>query len=129
MLFETRRWGWAVSVPLIIGSWEHRSPFVIKSVLTQFGLQLAALPVPLTALNGNAPLPLSFGPKGGICSFSLSRGYWERALQIPPLRSPDFLFNLVALMNFMCLSLRRGAHVDMSGAAWQEIRVRFGRRL
>ena len=71
--------------------------------------------------------PLSFGPKGGICSFSLSRGYWERALQIPPLRSPDFLFNLVALMNFMCLSLRRGAHVDMSGAAWQEIRVRFGR--
>jgi hypothetical protein len=31
---------------------------------------------------------------------------------------------LVALANFMRLSLMKAAHVVMSGAAWQEIRVR-----
>jgi hypothetical protein len=34
---------------------------------------------------------------------------------------------LVALANFMRLSLRKGAHAALSSAAWQEIRVRFGR--
>jgi hypothetical protein len=48
-------------------------------------------------------------------------------LQIPPLRSPDFLWNLVALMDFMRPSLRKGAHAALSSAAWQEIRVHFGR--
>jgi hypothetical protein len=41
--------------------------------------------------------------------------------------TPDFLWNLVALANFMRLSLPKGAHVVMSSAAWQEIRVRSGR--
>jgi hypothetical protein len=49
------------------------------------------------------------------------------ALQIPPLRSPGFPVKLVALMQFMPLSLRKGAHVALSSAAWQEIRVRSGR--
>jgi hypothetical protein len=40
---------------------------------------------------------------------------------------PDFLLNLVASVNFMRLSLGRGAHVVLSSAAWQEIRLRFGR--
>jgi hypothetical protein len=37
---------------------------------------------------------------------------------------PDFLWSLVALPNFMRLSLLKGAHVALSCAAWQEIRVR-----
>jgi hypothetical protein len=48
-------------------------------------------------------------------------------LQISPLRYPGFPFELSALVHFMRLSLRRVAHAGVSGAAWQEIRVRFGR--
>jgi hypothetical protein len=33
----------------------------------------------------------------------------------------------VALANFMPLSLQKAAHAVVSSAAWQEIRVRFGR--
>jgi hypothetical protein len=33
----------------------------------------------------------------------------------------------VALANIMRLSLEKGAHAVLSGPAWQEIRVRFGR--
>ena len=40
-----------------------------------------------------------------------------------PSPSPDFLWNLVALANFMRLSLLKGAHAASSSAAWQEIRV------
>jgi hypothetical protein len=40
-----------------------------------------------------------------------------------PSPSPDFLWNLMALANFMRLSLLKGAHVASSGAEWQEIRV------
>jgi hypothetical protein len=36
---------------------------------------------------------------------------------------PDFLLRFVALMNFIRLSLRKGAHEALSIAAWQEIRV------
>jgi hypothetical protein len=43
-----------------------------------------------------------------------------------PSASPDFLWNLVALANFMRLSLLKGAHAALSYAAWQEIRVRSG---
>jgi hypothetical protein len=43
-----------------------------------------------------------------------------------PSASPDFLLNLVALANFMRLSLQKGAHAALSCAAWQEIRVRSG---
>jgi hypothetical protein len=41
--------------------------------------------------------------------------------------TPDFLFSLVALVIFMRLSSTKAAHVAMSSAAWQEIRVRSGR--
>jgi len=34
---------------------------------------------------------------------------------------------LMALANFMRLSLRKAAHAAMSRIAWQEIRVRSGR--
>jgi hypothetical protein len=33
----------------------------------------------------------------------------------------------VALSHFMRLSLRKGTYAALSSAAWQEIRVRFGR--
>jgi hypothetical protein len=36
-----------------------------------------------------------------------------------PSASPDFLLKLVALANFMRLSLLKGAHVALSCAAWQ----------
>jgi hypothetical protein len=41
--------------------------------------------------------------------------------------TPDFLWNLVALSHSMRPSLRKGTHAVLSSAAWQEIRVRFGR--
>jgi hypothetical protein len=41
--------------------------------------------------------------------------------------TPDFLLELVALSQFMRPSLRKGAYAALSRAAWQEIRVRFGR--
>jgi hypothetical protein len=47
-----------------------------------------------------------------------------RSLHCAP---PDFLWKLVASASFMRLSLVKGAHVLMSNAAWQEIRVRSGR--
>ena len=47
-----------------------------------------------------------------------------RSLRSAP---PDFLWVLVALPNFMRLSLRKGAYAAFSSAAWQEIRVRSGR--
>jgi hypothetical protein len=37
---------------------------------------------------------------------------------------PDFLWRLVALIHFMRLSLMKGAHADLSSAAWQEIGVK-----
>jgi hypothetical protein len=40
-----------------------------------------------------------------------------------PSPSPDFLWNLVALANFMRLSLLKGARAALSSDAWQEIRV------
>ncbi len=48
----------------------------------------------------------------------------RRSLHYAP---PDFLWNSVALANFMRLSLLKGAYAALSSAAWQEIRVRFGR--
>jgi hypothetical protein len=36
--------------------------------------------------------------------------------------SPNFLLKLVALANFMRLSLMKGARAALSGGAWQEIR-------
>jgi hypothetical protein len=39
-----------------------------------------------------------------------------------PSPTPDFLWNLVALANFMRLSLLKGARAASSRAAWQEIR-------
>jgi hypothetical protein len=41
--------------------------------------------------------------------------------------TPDFLLKSVALVNLMRLSLMKAAHVVVSGAAKQEIRVRSGR--
>jgi hypothetical protein len=41
--------------------------------------------------------------------------------------TPDFLLVLVALANFMRLSLLKAAPVAVSSASWQEIRVRSGR--
>src|ERR1700728_561420 len=47
----------------------------------------------------------------------------SRSLHYAP---PDFLWNLVALMHFMRPSLRKGAHLALSSAEWQEILVRSG---
>jgi hypothetical protein len=41
----------------------------------------------------------------------------QGALQIPPLRSPDFLSGTVALMDPVRLSLRRAAYVAVAGIA------------
>src|SRR5271155_1031741 len=47
---------------------------------------------------------------------------WADSLAVGP--PPDFLWNLVASVNFMRLSSWKGAHAVLSSAAWQEIRVR-----
>ena len=39
---------------------------------------------------------------------------------VAPLRSPEFLSRLVALADFMRLSLMKAAHVDLSDVAKQE---------
>jgi hypothetical protein len=39
---------------------------------------------------------------------------------------PDFLWRLVALIHSVRLSLMKGAHADLSSAAWQEIGVKPG---
>jgi hypothetical protein len=46
----------------------------------------------------------------------------KRKLWVP--HCPDFLRRLVALIHFMRLSLMKGAHADLSSAAWQEIGVK-----
>jgi hypothetical protein len=46
---------------------------------------------------------------------------WAKFRVAPP---PDFLWNSVALANFMRLSLQKGARAASSSDAWQEIRVR-----
>ncbi len=38
--------------------------------------------------------------------------------------SPDFLWESVALANFVRLSLLKGVHAASSSVAWQEVRVR-----
>jgi hypothetical protein len=59
--------------------------------------------------------------------FLLLRKNQEKKPQISSPRSPYFLFDLVALMKFVRLSLRRAASVVMVSAARQEIRLRSGR--
>jgi hypothetical protein len=59
-------------------------------------------------------IPLICGAREGNC----------RSLRYA---TPDFLSRLVALANFMLLSLMKAAHAVAACAAWQEIRVRFGR--
>jgi hypothetical protein len=48
----------------------------------------------------------------------------SRSLHYAP---PDFLWTLVALANFMRLSLQKAAHAVVAWSRVQEIRVRFGR--
>jgi hypothetical protein len=55
---------------------------------------------------------------------SMLRRVNSRSLHCAP---PNFLWNLEALVHFMRPSLRKGAYVVTSSAAWQEIRVRSGR--
>jgi hypothetical protein len=61
-------------------------------------------------------------PRYEQAGISLSIRCWEGETADPP----DFLLNLVALADFMRLSLQKGAHAALSCAAWQEIRVRSG---
>ena len=52
------------------------------------------------------------------------RGAHRRSLHYA---TPDFLLDLVALLQFMRPSLRKGVYAALSSAAWQEIGVRSGR--
>ncbi len=74
----------------------------------------------------NLPTGESAAPNeqnGWAWIWELTRGalVWGKgAQQIPPLRSPEFLLKLMALANFMRLSLMKAAHVDLSDMAKQE---------
>ena len=66
----------------------------------------------------------------GLKSLRGNRKIWEvREVHCRSLHcaTPDFLLTLVALVNVIRPSLRKGAHAALSGAAWQEIPVRSGR--
>ncbi len=57
---------------------------------------------------------------GWICELTREALVWGKgAPQIPPLRYPEFLSKLMALANFMRLSLMKAAHVDLSDMAKQ----------
>ena len=63
-----------------------------------------------------------------IRTSGLMSGEWKRTTPtglVP--RHSSTLLELVALANPMRLSLMKAAHVVVSSAAWQEIRVRSGR--
>ena len=62
-----------------------------------------------------------------LVQFCFGIGCSSSAPQALHYASPDFLWNLVASVNSMRLSSRKGAHAVLSSAAWQEIRVRSGR--
>jgi len=51
----------------------------------------------------------------------------EEKPQVPPLRYPGFPVEVCGVGELHAAFLRKAAHVAMSGAAWQEIRVRAGR--
>jgi hypothetical protein len=55
----------------------------------------------------------------GTIIHKVSQPYRAGLADVPP----DFLLRFMALMHFMRLSLRKGAHAALSSAAWQEIRV------
>jgi hypothetical protein len=60
-----------------------------------------------------------------VCAGYSSLGWYEAPLNRAERNhhlAPDFLSGMVALANFMRLSLRKGAHAALSGAASQEIR-------
>jgi hypothetical protein len=52
----------------------------------------------------------------------------EEKQQVPPLRYPGFPVDLGGVGELYAPFLKeKGAHAALSSAAWQEIRVRFGR--
>jgi hypothetical protein len=55
------------------------------------------------------------------------RENWRRNRRSLHCAASDFLSRLVALVNFMRLSLMKAAHVVVSNAVKEEIRVRSGR--
>src|SRR6202042_2506740 len=58
------------------------------------------------------------------CGIKRCRTYGAQIIfGLIPSPSPDFLWYLVALADFMRLSLLKGARAASSSAAWQEIRV------
>ena len=53
---------------------------------------------------------------------------WQKVkLQVPPLRYPGFPVELGGVAELHAAFFTKAAHAAMSSAAWQEIRVRFGR--
>jgi hypothetical protein len=60
-------------------------------------------------------------------SWDFESPYRKETADLSTALPPDFLFSVVALMEFVRLSLRRSASVVVAGSAREEIRVRFGR--
>ena len=76
--------------------------------------------------SGSPRFPVEFGGFGELhapfFTERRTRGSLECIVAGNP-GPPDFLWNLVASVNFMRLSSRKGAHAVLSNASWQEIRV------
>ena len=64
------------------------------------------------------------GPYATVEKHFCARASTQRSLHCA---TPDFRLRLVALASYLRLSLMKAAYAVVSGAAWQEIRVRFGR--
>jgi LPS sulfotransferase NodH len=64
----------------------------------------------------------------GSVAFSVEVGFWMRGTAGPSTALPRISCGIWwRLMHFMRPSLRKGAHVNLSSAPWQEIRIRSGR--
>ena len=92
--------------------------------MIRWGLRLEGCGIPHLAKNErDMGHPCFRGPVG------FRKHFQERSRNCRSLHfaTPDFLWNLVALVHFMRPSLRKGAYAALSSAVWQEIRVRSGR--
>jgi hypothetical protein len=97
----------------------RKSPLRSVEKHSQDGAVELQIPFDFAQSRLSASLGMTKGRVALPCAFDADRPN-RRWLHFAP---PYFLSGLVASANFMHLSLRKGAHGDLSSAVWQEIRI------
>jgi hypothetical protein len=118
-----------VALPFGIRYWDRGNSRSLHFASVGMTLLFAVWQGKFRRSEGHTADPLaSLGMTKGRVALPFDIGYWDRRnSRSLHFATPDFLLDLVALSQFMRPSLRKGAHADLSSAAWQKIRVRFGR--